>query len=93
MTTLNVHDRHAVLRPLPDAVTAALVHCFVNEPHSTDAERQVATKTLMDLRDHQQWLACGCTGDAADPPPLMAPRLREGQIHIWRHGETPHASG
>ncbi|UJJ60431.1 hypothetical protein [Rhodanobacter denitrificans] len=92
MTVLNVHDRHAVLRPLPGAVTAALVHCFGNDPHPTDAEKEVATKALMDLRDHQQWLACSCAGADADPPPLMAPRLREGQIHVWRHGETPHAA-
>lgn len=93
MTELNVHDRHAVLRPLPGAVTAALVRCFGNDPHPSEADKKEATKVLMDLRDHQQWLACGCVGAGVDPPPLMAPRLREGQIHVWRHGETPHAAG
>ncbi|UJJ56769.1 DUF790 family protein [Rhodanobacter thiooxydans] len=92
MTVLNVYDRHAVLRPLQGAVTAALVRCFGNDPHPTDADKQAATKALMDLRDHQHWLACGCVGPEVDPPPLMAPRLREGQVHVWRHGETPHAA-
>lgn len=93
MTVLNVHDRHVVLRPLPGAVTAALVRCFGNDPHPSDADKQAATKALMDLRDHQHWLACGCVGPNVETPPLMAPRLREGQIHVWRHGETPHAAG
>ncbi|WNL48331.1 hypothetical protein RKE25_22630 (plasmid) [Dyella sp. BiH032] len=91
MTKLRLHDRSHILGDIESALAAALVRCFGNHPSPSETDRQRATKGLMDLRDQQHWIACGCRPSEVDPPPLMAPRLRDGQIHIWRHGATPHA--
>lgn len=91
MTTLSLHDRNRTLTTLPTDVVGALVRCFGDHPAASDFDRRSATTTLMNLRDAQRWLACGCRGEGVDAIPLMAPRLRDGAVHLFRFGSEAHA--
>lgn len=89
MTILHFHDRKTITVPVSGAETLALIACYGNAGLPTDADRATAAQLLMHLRDKEAWLACDCRADV-QPPPLMSPRLRQGHIHIWRHGVTAH---
>ena len=86
------HDRVHIREPLPDAVAFALVSCFGTGRDVISPDRALAKTFLLDLRSRECWIACGCRGDGTFPPPLMSPRLRQADIHIHRHGVTPHHS-
>jgi len=91
--TLDVHDRTKVISALPDVETAALIACFGSVAESSDELEHLAGRTLARLRDQRQWLACRCMPGSTDGPPLMAPRQREGVLHIFRLAGKPHAGG
>lgn len=55
--------------------------------------RHVFADLAAHLRDRQLWLACDCTGEAADPPMLHARRMPNGQATLVRMpGRRPHAA-
>lgn len=91
MDELYVHDRTAAIKPVPAALARCLGQCFGRDGTPTGDDQEGAGVFLNQLRDEGYWLACMCRGNEVNPPPLMSPRLRQGQIHIWRHGVTPHA--
>lgn len=93
MAALKFHDRVHALNDVPPADATVLVACFGQRDTGTEGQHKKAAEILSGLRDRQHWLECQCRVDSVDPKPLMSPRLREGQIHIWRHGVTPHAAG
>jgi hypothetical protein len=87
---LHFHNRKATTVALSAVEAAAVMACFGVGGKSTAPQQLSAARLLAHLRDRQAWIACGCRPDAAQPP-LMFPRLRQGQIHLVRHGVTPHA--
>lgn len=93
MTALRYHDRTRALGDVAAADALVLVACFGQRDLGSPNDHRRAAELLSSLRDKQSWLECQCRTDAVDPKPLMSPRLREGQIHIWRHGVTPHTPG
>lgn len=89
--TLSTHDRKAIVNQIDAATTRAIVATF--GVHSTPpAEGQViaAQGYLRWLHGKDWWLACSCRTSGAQP--LMAPRMRENQLHVVRHGSVTHAN-
>ena len=87
---LFLYDRVAKTVPVNGIEAAALAACFGTNGAPNENDRATAARLLMHLRDQEAWIACGCRAASVQPPPLMSPRLRMGQIHLLRHGATSH---
>lgn len=87
---LYLFDRATKTVPVNGIEAAALAACFGQHAAPSENERAAAMRLLMHLRDQEAWIACGCRDASVQPPPLMSPRLRQGNIHLLRHGATQH---
>jgi len=87
------HDRSKTTTPVSEVEATALAATFGLSSTPTAADKSTAARLLMNLREREAWLACGCLPATVQPPPLMSPRLSHGQVVVVRHGATPHAPG
>jgi hypothetical protein len=92
LPVLHLHDRTVQTVPVNPVEAAALAACFGKYAAPKEQERAAAKRLLLHLRDQEAWIACGCREASIQPPPLMSPRLRQGNIHLWRHGASEHSA-
>lgn len=87
---LHEHDRHTLIRPVPQAIRDALVAVFAfGASTSNQRQQELAQHYLAGLREAEYWLACDCAGETT--PALLSPRrLESGRVVLVRHGQTAH---
>lgn len=84
MSDLFIHDRQHCLAPVASADRDALVACFGRVAESSEELEHQAGRFLAWLRDAHRWLSCRCHPAMPEPWPLLAPRQRDGVLHVFR---------
>ena len=67
---------------VPDVVRSALVRWYSGD--GEDSDHRASVIMVVKARDHHQWIACDCLGDAADPPLLSPAYLSEAETYYLR---------
>lgn len=67
---------------VPADTLAALTRWYVGE--GTDADERHGVRLVQRARIHDRWLACGCLGEAAQPPLLSPAYLTQAETYYLR---------
>lgn len=89
---LHVHNRQTRVRPLPEALEAALAAAFFSDVRGAD-DLVRARALLAELHRDRAWLACDCESGPDDTWPMIGPRDGRGGMHPFRFGQVTHRPG